>query len=79
VFRYFILTSSFLFLVLGGVVGAQQMISGDVNKFLKDGYTIHSTHALSDGFVYHLIKSKDLITCVNAMSGGKNTTVCFKP
>ena len=78
-FRYFILTSSFLFLFLGGVVGAQQMISGDVNKFLKDGYTIHSTHALSDGFVYHLIKSKDLITCVNAMSGGKNTTVCFKP
>ncbi len=77
--RTLILASSFLLLVLGGVVGAQQIISGDVNKFLKDGYTIHSTHALSDGFVYHLIKSKELITCVNAMSGGKNTTVCFKP
>ena len=77
--RTIIIAFSFLLLVLGGVVGAQQIISGDVNKFLKDGYTIHSTHALSDGFVYHLIKSKELITCVNAMSGGKNTTVCFKP
>ena len=77
--RPLILASSFLFLVLGGVVGAQQMISGDVNKFLKDGYTIQSTHVLSSGFVYHLIKSKELITCVNAMSEGKNTTVCFKP
>ena len=76
--RTSIIAFSFI-LVLGGVVGAQQIISGDVNKFLKDGYTIHSTHALSDGFVYHLIKSKELITCVNAMSGGKNTTVCFKP
>ncbi len=77
--RTIIIAFSFLLLVPGGVAGAQQVISGDVNKFLKDGYTIHSTHALSDGFVYHLIKSKELITCVNAMSGGKNTTVCFKP
>ncbi len=77
--RPIILVSSFLFLVLGGVVSAQQIITGDVNKFLKDGYAIQSTHVLSSGFVYHLIKGKELITCVNAMSGGKNTTVCFKP
>ena len=68
-----------LILVMGSIASAQQMISGDVNKFLKDGYTIQSTHVLSTGFVYHLIKSKELITCVNAMSGGMNTTVCFKP
>jgi len=77
--RTFILSSIFLFLVMGSIVGAQQMISGDVNKFLKDGYTIQSIHVLSSGFVYHLIKGKELITCVNAMSEGKNTTVCIKP
>ena len=77
--RTLIIASGLLFLVMGRIVNAQQMISGDVNKFLKDGYTIQSTHVLSTGFVYHLIKSKELITCVNAMSGGKNTTVCFKP
>ena len=33
--RTFILSSIFLFLVMGSIVGAQQMISGDVNKFLK--------------------------------------------
>ena len=77
--RTSIIAFSFLLLVLGSIVGAQQMISGDVNKFLKDGYTIQSIHVLSSGFVYHLIKSKELITCVNAMSEGKNTTVCIKP
>ena len=77
--RTIIIAFSFLLLVLGSIVGAQQMISGDVNKFLKDGYTIQSIHVLSSGFVYHLIKSKELITCVNAMSEGKNTTVCIKP
>ena len=77
--RTSIIAFSFLLLVLGGVVGAQQIISGDVNKFLKDGYTIHSTHVLSSGFVYHLIKGKEFITCINGSSGGKNTTACFKP
>ena len=77
--RTIIIAFSFLLLVLGSIVGAQQMISGDVNKFLKDGYTIQSIHVLSSGFVYHLIKGKELITCVNAMSEGKNTTVCIKP
>ena len=76
--RTSIIAFSFI-LVLGGVVGAQQIISGDVNKFLKDGYTIHSTHVLSSGFVYHLIKGKEFITCINGSSGGKNTTACFKP
>ena len=76
--RPLILASSFLFLVLVEVADAQ-VIPGDVNKFLKDGYIIHSTHVLSSGFVYHLIKGKEFITCVNAMSEGKNTTVCIKP
>ena len=77
--RTIIIVFSSLLLVLGGVVGAQQMISGDVNKFLKDGYTIQSTHVLSSGFVYHLIKGKELITCIVGPSEGKNTTACFKP
>lgn len=77
--RTIIIAFSSLLLVLGGVAGAQQMISGDVNKFLKDGYTIQSTHVLSSGFVYHLIKGKELITCIVGLSEGKNTTVCFKP
>ena len=77
--RTIIIASSFLLLVLVGVVGAQQMISGDVNKFLKDGYTIQSTHVLSSGFVYHLIKGKDFITCVSGVNSGNVATVCFKP
>lgn len=76
--RPLILASSLFLLVLWGVASAQ-VIPGDVNKFLKDGYTIQSTHVLSSGFVYHLIKGKELITCIVGLSEGKNTTACFKP
>ena len=77
--RTLLITSTFLLLVMCSIVSAQQIIPGDVNKFLKDGYTIHSSHVLNTGFVYNLIKGKELITCLNGMSEGKNTTVCFKP
>ena len=67
-------------LLLATGARAQQIVPGNVNQYLKEGYSINSIISVGDkGFAYHLIKGKELITCIFGTGGTNISTVCFKP
>ena len=76
----------FIFLLFCGISKAELdvkkvLVSKDkfVNDYLKKGYKIHSINTASDKgniyLYYHLIKNKELITCVL----GPGEIVCIRP
>jgi hypothetical protein len=67
-------------LLLASGARAQQIVPGNVNQYLKEGYSINSIISVGDkGFAYHLIKGKELITCIFGTDRTNIATVCFKP
>ena len=76
----------FIFLVFCNVSKAELdvkkvLVSNDkfVNDYLKKGYKVHSINTASDKgniyLYYHLIKNKELITCVL----GPGEIACIRP